>query len=278
MINEPESEFPIGFYEEFLQEIIRRGIKTVTYADLFASCSDFDHLHGFPQEFRQWETVRDPQSTYLVIQHDVDNYPDHTKRMVQLEASYGIHSSIFIFVERATSHGVDCSYQIDHDYFQEMESLGYVIGYHQNALSLTTNLHDAKERFISDVHTLRKRYKIEFVVPHGGRSVTISGTQHFNHDIDIPDELNQSLRWVYNKYGVKFATRWSDGGLRKSRDPDRLANADLVGSFLASLKPGTRNFCLVHPQRWGLNVNDQLNPLLARQGWYQRVLARHKTK
>lgn len=49
---EPESNFPLGFYEHFLSEIRRRGIVTVTYDDLFATSHDFDHEKHFPHEFK----------------------------------------------------------------------------------------------------------------------------------------------------------------------------------------------------------------------------------
>jgi hypothetical protein len=273
---EPESEFPIGYYEDFLKEVVRRGIKVITYDDLFEGVEDYDHENNFPEEYVGWLNSRDKDSTYLLIQHDIDNHPEFTKRMVELEARYGLRSNVFMFVDRATVNGTDSQYRIDHDFFSRMQSRGYVMGYHQNALSLTSSsLQDADRRFTDDVHQLRKKYRIDFMVPHGGRSVVIEGQPKHNHDIHIPNELKASLRWVYNKHGVRFAKRWSDGGLRKSRDQERLARADIIGGFLNQLEVGTRNFCLVHPQRWGVNVNRNLNPMLGEQRWYREIIDRH---
>jgi hypothetical protein len=269
---EPECDFPLAYYRHFLEQIVSRKIVTLTYDDLFAHSPDFDHMSRFPDEYRSWVKRRDPKATYLLIQHDIDNYPDFTKRMVEIEMTFGIRSSVFMFLDRATSSGTDPRYVIDHDFFVEAEGQGYPIGYHQNALSLTRgSLPHAMQRYRSDILSLRRRFKVDYVVPHGGQGVEVDGIMMHNVDIPIPEELRRSLRWVYNRYGVSFDKRWSDGGLRKTRDADRLSNLDLVGCFLDSLKPGSRNFCLIHPQRWGLNVNRKLNPMLEQMDWYQRV-------
>lgn len=269
---EPESNFPLGFYEHFLSEIRRRGIVTVTYDDLFATSHDFDHEKHFPHEFKNWINQRDPTATYLLIQHDIDNHPAFTRRMAEMEIDFGIQTNIFMFVNRASFTDSHLLYEVEHEFFVDAEKRGFVIGYHQNALSLAQNSWEtATARYLDDVLELRRMYGIHYVVPHGGRGVVVDGALRHNVDLPIPLELRDSLRWVYNRYGVKFHNRWSDGGLRKVRDRGRLEKLDLVGSFLDSLKPGTRNFCLVHPQRWGINVNPRANPMLEKMPWYQRV-------
>ena len=269
---EPESMFPLAFYEYFLREVKSRGIVTLTYDELFVDSTDFNHESGFRDEFEKWTKQSDPRRTYLLIQHDIDNYPYFTQRMVEMEMNVGIRTNIFMFVERASSTGARPDYEVDHDFFVEAEKRGFVVGYHQNALSLVQDsLENAQARYLSDVKQLRKVYKVKYVVPHGGRGFLIDGSLKHNFDVPIPDSLIGSLRWVYNKHGVTFHNRWSDGGLGKARDQRRLENLDLVGRFLDSLRPGTRNFCLIHPQRWGTNVNPQANPFLGEMDWYKRV-------
>lgn len=272
---EPECDFPLAYYEEFLQQIQRRGIQTLTYADLFEDVDDYDAENGFPLERQHWDRTRDKNTIYLLIQHDIDNYPSFTERIVNLERQYEVVSNIFMFVNRASAGKPDPSYRVDHDFFTRAEKDGYVIGYHQNALSLTgTTVAEAQKRFASDVRDLRKHYSIDFVVPHGGRALEVGGHQLHNHDIPIPTEIAGTIRWVYNKYGVKFDRRWSDGGLRKNRDAKKLREMDLTGTFLPSLKEGSRNFCLIHPQRWGLNFNANLNPILAQMSWHKEMSKR----
>jgi hypothetical protein len=266
--DEPEVAFPFGWYKQFLDEIMRLGVEVVTYRDLFRTSGDRDYRSNFPAEYQQWPKTRDRGVRYLLIQHDVDNHPDFTKRMVAMEALYGIRSNVFLFCRRWTSSDPDAPYDVDHAFFQEAERHGFVIGYHQNALALAGfDLDGAVERFRADVSELRKLYNIEFVVPHGGAGLEVNGKTLHNVDVPVPPELEGNLRWVYNRYGVRFQS--------KCRDLKRLQSLDIIRSFLHMLQPGTRNFCLVHPQRWGFNVDRNQNPLLAQQPWYEEICARY---
>ncbi|MCH8822213.1 MAG: hypothetical protein IH984_01775 [Planctomycetes bacterium] len=275
--DEPISNFPLKWYEEFLQRLIDLEIEVITYRDLFDGSDDWNYRSNYKREFINWsKTVCDPNKRYLLIQHDVDNHPFFTKRMVAMEAVYGIRSNIFIFRHRYSSVCDDPPYEIDHEFFQEAQKREFVIGYHQNALPLAGfDVKKAIERYGSDVLHLRQLYDIEFVVPHGGVGVERDGRKIHNLDVPMPPEYEGNLRWVYNRYGAKFTKRWSDGGLRKTRDPKRIEGFDLVGKFLPSLKPGTRNFCLIHPQRWGYNVDPQQNLMLAEQAWYKQVCSKY---
>jgi hypothetical protein len=269
---EPRSNFPLSYYELFLQEIIRLRIKVVTFQDLFATSDDWNYRDLYPDEYRQWTESRDPDQTYLVIQHDVDNHPLFTERMVAMEHAYNIRSNIFILCERYTRDGPDPDYQINHDYFLAAQSAGFVIGYHQNAFAMAGfDMTKATQKYREDLHSLRRIYNIDFMVPHGGAGCVVDGKPLHNVDVPMPAEFEGNLRWVFNRYGVRFHRKWSDGGLRKAREPDRIRGFDIVRQFLHTLKKGTRNFCLVHPQRWGFNVDMSQNPLLAKENWYQEI-------
>lgn len=275
--NEPVSNFPLSYYEYFLKEIKRLGIKVITYKDLFHDSDDWNYRDFYPVELANWNSRRNKNDTYLVIQHDIDNHPFFTKRMLAMEAAYGIRSNIFLFCERYSKNGPDSSYIIDHPFFLKAQNQGFVIGYHQNAFALSGfDMSKAIERYRADVNQLRAIYQIDFVVPHGGAGSIVNGKMLHNVDVPIPKELIGNLRWVYNRYGVKFDRKWSDGGLGKSRDIERIRNLDLVNSFLHKLKKGTRNFCLIHPQRWGYNVDTQVNPLLAKEEWYRNICSNNK--
>ena len=275
--SEPQGEFPLGWYREFLEVIRERGIEVITYDDLFAGSDDWDYRDHYRSEFTHWRRHRrDPKKTYLLIQHDVDNHPFFTQRMAALEAAYGIRSNIFIFRNRYSANNPDPPYPIDHGFFQAAERAGFVIGYHQNALQLAGfDMERAAERYRADVRALSERYDIRHMVPHGGRGAEIDGVQRHNFDVPMPAELEGRIRWVFNRYGATFKDRWSDGGIRRSRDAKRIAKSDIINSFLMKLKPGTRNFCLVHPQRWGYHVGADRNPMLAEQAWYRDMCARH---
>lgn len=273
---EPAALFPLAWYETFLREIKSRGIEVLTYRDLFKDSDDWDYRDHYRREFRTWhEQVRDPERTYLLIQHDIDDRPMFTERMIAMEAAYGIRSNIFMFKDRFWHDDPKPSYPIDHGFFAAAERHGFVIGYHQNAMQHAG--HDvalAQERFRSDMAFLSSRYRIEFMVPHGGRGREVDGQMLHNVDLPMPPELEGRLRWVYNRYSATFTGRFSDGGLVRSTDPERLAKSNLV-TFLDRLRPGTRNFCLVHPQWWGHHVAPAWNPKLAEEAWYQEVVRTH---
>lgn len=277
--SEPASNFPLGYYEHFLQEIRRLDIEVITFRDLFADSDDWDYRANYPREFKHWHKhIRDPKRIYLLIQHDVDNHPSFTKRMAAMEALYGVRSNIFLFRDRYSHVKKNPEYDVDHAFFQHAQKHRFVIGYHQNALPLAGfDMQRAIERFRSDVAWLRTLYDIEFMVPHGGVGGVIDGKMRHNFDVPIPPDLEGpggGLRWVFNRHGPEFASHWSDGGLAKTRDPKRIAGFDIVGGFLHTLRPGTRSFCLVHPQRWGYNVDMNANPLLAQQPWYRQMCSR----
>ncbi|MDA8660026.1 hypothetical protein N9M01_07380 [Luminiphilus sp.] len=269
---EPAANFPLQYYEYFLQEIIRLGIKVVTFKDLFNDSDDWDYHGSYGTEYKQWNKKISKNDTYLVIQHDVDNHPFFTDRMIAMEAVYGLRSNVFIFCDRYTKNGPDHTYQIDHGFLVEAQKAGFVIGYHQNAFAMAEfDMDNAIEKYRNDVRSLREIYDIDFVVPHGGIGSVVNGEKIHNVDVPMPDEFKGNLRWVYNRYGVKFDQRWSDGGLRKANDLKKIRRFNIVEEFLHKLKKGTRNFCLIHPQRWGYNVDVEQNTLLAKEHWYRKI-------
>lgn len=274
---EPLGDFPLGWYDEFLQEIRRRGIDVVTFRDLFAGSDDWNYTDHYSSEFAAWSANRDPDGIQLILQHDVDNHPSFTERMLALEAQHGVRSNVFIFRRRFTqSDGPEAPYPIDYDFLKDAERAGFVIGYHQNAFQCAGfDLGRAVDVFREDVLHLREHFSIDFMVPHGGVGREINGVMHLNRDVPMPEEFEGNLRWVFNKYGPRFTGRFSDGGIRKSRDRDRLERTDLIGSFLDGLRPGTRNFVLVHPQRWGWRVGTGFNPILTELPWYRSMIARY---
>ncbi|HIA71812.1 MAG TPA: hypothetical protein EYO01_03805 [Phycisphaerales bacterium] len=273
---EPENNFPIGFYREFLEKIDKLEIEVITYDDLFQECDDRDHESYFEEEFLTWKENRDPDKRYLLIQHDVDNSPRLTEEVVRLEMEFGVRSNIFIFASRWSLTENPAPYSVNHQFLQDAEQRGFVIGYHQNALQLSNfDVEEATKRFEADVYQLRKMYNINYVVPHGGKGTTVNGTVIHNKDLNIPESLRSSLRWVYNKYGMKFSHRISDGGLRKCTDVERLHQLNLTENFLPSIELGKRGFVLTHPQRWGTNVDPSFTPLLASLPWYKKMCKRH---
>lgn len=283
---EPRCCFPLLWYKRFLEEIRQRNIEILTYDDLLADSNDRDYKNCYRREFQRWHRrihpgrilrriKRKEDRAFLLIQHDVDSLPLFTKRMVALEAEYGVHSNIFIFRERYARPSTRGPYELDHKFFQQAERAGFVVGYHQNALQLAGfDLERATKRFYDDVMYLRDHFAIKYFCPHGGENRSVDGRILHNADVPIPQELKNAIQWVSNRYGLRFSGRWSDGGLRSVRDIKRLRGFDIIEEFVKKMEAGKRYFLLIHPQLWGYNVNMNYNPLLAEQPWYQAVCRR----
>ena len=174
---------------------------------------------------------------------------------------------------------MDAPYPVDYGFLQAAEKAGFVIGYHQNTFQLSGfDMERAQEIYLEDVQFLKQYFDIRFMVPHGGAGKEIGGVMKYNRDVPMPASLEGQMRWVFNRYGATFEGRFSEGGIRKSRDVERLQRTDIIGSFLAGLKPGTRSFCLVHPQRWGYRIKPAFNPVLAEIPWYQEMLRRYSAE
>lgn len=275
------SVFPLAAYGAWLDRLQELNVRFITFGDLLDKSRDFDHEHGYPDEWARWRKRRDTNRIEVLIQHDVDFVPDFTRRMMAMEAERGIRSSVFVFNELANDFPPgtwydDTPYHLDDRFLRGAQQAGFVIGYHQNVVPRCDGTMDgAVALFRDDVRALRERFDIRYFCPHGGRGATVDGEMRRNHEIDIPDDLRKSLRWIYNRYALRWSGRWSDGGIRRTEDPERLDALDLMGSFTPTLEPGNRYFVLVHPQWWGYNVDTAFNPALSARPWFRQMLEQY---
>ncbi len=274
------SAFPLAAYAAWLDDMLDRGVVFLTYQDLFADCRDRDWESGYRNEYIKWKKRCDSDRVYILLQHDVDFAPDFTRRMVALEADRGIRSNIFLFNELAGGYPTDSPYddtpyKLDTEFLQGAEAAGWTIGYHQNVVPRCNGtMASASHLFESDVHELRTMFQIEYFCPHGGRGAELDGKFRNNYDIEVPDSLSGTLRWVYNRYGLRYSGRWSDGGIRRVDDVEKLDALDLLGNFSQGLQRGHRYFVLTHPQLWGWNVQLEYNPALAARPWHRELMVR----
>jgi hypothetical protein len=277
------SVFPLALYGEWLDTLVARGVEFITYDDLFAECDDRDFERGYPTEWQRWRGRRDRRRIQVLIQHDVDYAPEFTARMMVLEAERGVRSNVFVFAELSEDFppgspygGVP--YVIDDRFLRGATQAGFVVGYHQNVVPRCDGTMAGAERlFRSDLGALRSRFDVRYFCPHGGRGAMVDGRELRNYDVPVPADLGDSLRWVYNRYALRWSGRWSDGGLRRLSDPAKLDGLNLLGAFSESLQPGERYFVLVHPQLWGYCVDPAYNPELSKRPWYEAMLRRYTT-
>lgn len=271
--------FPVAYFVNFLEWINERRdqIEILTY-DSLPWGDDYDHEHHHPAEFECWRHQlhtgeRDPSRIYLLLQHDVDDRPERTQLLMQEEDRLNVPTNVMIFNRRLnrlhlqrTGEVVYRDYEIDDDLLQRLESRGFVIGYHSNAYEQANFDRDlAREIFIRDVRELRERFTIRYFCPHGG---VRDAEGHSNASLDLPGELSRDIRWVLNRYSVRFDGVYSDGAINS---PRRNAVERDMRNFISTWKPGGRYRILTHPQYYHTTIRE--NNRLHGVEWYDEILA-----
>ena len=243
---------PAGFGRfpyEYLEEIIRYLAENqdifelITYDDLPWE-DDYNYADGYPDEFKRWTITRNPDKIYIILQHDVDMFPERTLRVLELEKELGLKSSVMIFRwyfdRKYLQETGELKYE---DYLipeviealQEYESLGFVIGYHINAYERA--LFDKEKAvcfFKNDVMELRKFFDIKFCSAHGGAK---DHNRKSNFILSVPLD---NIRWINNYHNISQHGSYSDGLL--------LNNIKTIEQFLDECEKGKRYTLLIHPQ------------------------------
>lgn len=267
--------FPFQYLRGFLAFLARHRdmIEVLTYDDLDFR-DDYDHENGYPREHKRWKKSiedgkRSRDRVYVLIQHDVDRLPCRTDAVLREEVARGIPSNVMLFnrkIDRPMLRDQGVvefdEYPIDFAYYKTLqERHGFVMGYHSNAYERAQFDHSlAPTIFEHDVAELRERLRIDYFSPHGG---VRDSKGESNAAIEIPASLTGSIRWVHNRYTVRFDGNFSDGAINSvHRDP----NARDLRQFVQSWKLGGRYRVLLHPQYY--HPRFRLSSKLSRADWY----------
>ncbi len=250
-------KIPFEYILGFLQFLKKNDeiIEVITYEDLPWG-DDYGYEKSYQLEFKNWKQQlasgeRDKNKIYVLLQQDVDSFPQRSMAVMNEQAKLGIFSTFMIFNKgsvnrRKYSEGILelTSYPLD---FSTMEYLerekGFVFGYHCNAFEKALfDREKALQIFEEDVKLLRQYFKVNYFSAHGG----VKGPNgELNRDLGIPSSLNLDIRWVHNGGTPIFDGNYSDGGWGSStyglRDRD-------IRSFVATWKQGNRYRVLTHPQ------------------------------
>ena len=78
-----------------------RNIEVITYSELDFG-DDFDFEKSYFSEWENWRDsmkngVRDPEKIYVILQHDVDDSPERTHRLLRVQEDLGVRSNVMIF-------------------------------------------------------------------------------------------------------------------------------------------------------------------------------------
>lgn len=241
---------PLSFYECFLKALVKRGdVEFITYNELMWG-DDIDYKNFYPREWERWQAAlrdgtRSRSKAYILLQHDTDSGPADTLRMAALEEQVGARSSIMTFLNWRSERVVGdlVSYPIDWDALKALESKGFCIGYHCNALhNADFDVERAYVVFREELTSLSHEFDLKFFSPHGGKSGPSGET---NSSLDYPKVCPTPARWVGNRFAPRFNKHFSDGGLN-----GRLASGDErsdLRAWLHALQPG-RHRVLIHAQ------------------------------
>jgi hypothetical protein len=261
---------PINYFIDAIKLLKLYKVEFITFDDLIWE-GDFDYKNSYPVEFKNWKNAInngefDKNKIYVLIQHDVDSGPRSTINICKIEKEMGVRSNIMTFnrwVVGSEPSNVE-KYPIDRLALKNFENEGFLINYHANALDIA-KLDSSKiyEEFDKDVDELSKDFNIKYFSPHGGKK-TINGET--NNSFNYYDNVKNKIRWVDNRYSVKFDAKYSDGGL-KSRIINNDPKCDIL-TFIKKMLPGKRYKMLIHPQYYGYKNIVKLNSKL---DWYNNL-------
>jgi len=271
--------FPFKYLIDFLEFLHknRNLVEIITYRDMIWG-DDFDYINSYPEEYKAWnyqlkKGLRDKGKIFVLLQHDVDKIPERTINLLREEKRLEVPSNIMIFNRRInrrhlqkTGELIYKEYDLDHEYLRHLQDVhGFVIGYHSNAFSRALfDIDKAEHIFKEDVRSLRRKFDIQYFSPHGGARGP-DGLS--NNCVPVPEALENSIRWVNNKFTARFDGNYSDGGINSpKRDPEKRDIRDFVRKW----QRGKRYRILLHPQYYHTSWTP--SPRLVGTEWYDKLL------
>lgn len=240
--------FPYEYAEKVIKYINNKKdiFKIITYNNLLWD-EDYNYSNNYQKEYTKWLENKNSSKIYLIIQHDVDMFPERTLRMMELERELGIKTNVMIFNKYLNRKTLQETGKVIYEEYltdetitrlQDFEKNGFSIGYHINAYEQALfNIEKAEEIFIEDVKELRKIFNIKTCSAHGGAKDSNGGC---NFILKIPEILADNIRWVNNTHGITCNRIYTDSRL--------LREEETPIQFLESCTVGNRYQMVIHPQ------------------------------
>lgn len=274
----PNAYFPIDYLIHLFEFLKKNNqYKIITYDDLCWQKNDYPEKL-YPNEYINWNKIKDKNKIYILFQHDVDSVPERTEKLLREEIRLGIKSSVMIFNKRVNRTELKKNkklsftrYDLDKKFLLRIQKKGFIIGYHMNAVEQSLhNLKVANKIFNADIDELREIFNIKYFSAHGG----VTGKNNMNN-YSIKYQYNKNLIWVHNKISARFEKTFSDGGINNTNKLVSPDSRSLI-NFLNDMKPGRRYRILLHPQYYDKNMKP--NKILEDQEWYKNILNFDYTK
>lgn len=239
-------DFTIESYTKLLQALISEGYAFQTFG----------------------EYLKEPSKKVVILRHDVDLLPKHSKRFAILQALKGIKGSYYF---RAVPESWN------ENIIREIAEMGHEVGYHYETMDTTDGDIDlAWDEFRYHLDALRKLVDVNTICMHGSprskfdnkeiwkkydyRSLGIIGEPYYDVNFDdvfyltdtgrrwdgwrtsVRDKVPQQEEWI--KQGLSFH---STNDIIKA-----LSNSRVIGSKAAEVTRSLPNKIMftMHPQRW----------------------------
>lgn len=286
--------FPLSLLEEVIRILQAKEATFVNYASLggwpgrWPTPADYRREHtawqlgsGNPLALGVWRAARSwffrvhgvvlvprlalngQSAPQILLQHDADDNPECTLRVMQLERTLGVVSSCYFFHRQAGDEAG--TYRLDLPALRDFEQAGFEIGYHQNAYERSGyDVSRAQALVDEDVGFFREHFNLRSYVPHGGGR----GPGGINNEHLPPSSGLKGLTWAYSGGGVCTDANWSDGHVefaeaRELQDPRKFAHA-LAGRVRARL--------LLHPQYYGPELREDWRRFtVSEQAWWRKL-------
>ncbi len=245
---------PWQYYVDFINILKARGARFITMSD------------ALDKKFQETDIN-------ILLDHHIDYYPIETEVMCRWELENEVISSIYLFNRFEYYDSSQLKIwdveNLNIDFYKDLESKGFEIGYHQNAVGLVRvsrtgrtydknisrdDIEKAKAVFALDVDNLSRYFNIRTFIPHGAGEANA-------HLTELPDGYER-LTWVYNNAhrnkSMPSPIEWQNYSDSCGQRTQRIRGSNAhyllhidnlhVKAYLA--EPGLHHI-LIHPGRFG---------------------------
>lgn len=231
-------DFTLQTYKALINAIIESNVPVFTFEEY---CS------------------RHPQGKYIIFRHDVDDKPERSLVMAQLENKLGIRSTYYFRI-------VPQSNQLE--IIKQIAELGHEIGYHYEDLNMANgNINRAFESYEKNLAYFRQFYSIKTISMHGSPREKFDNRhlwKHYDyHQFDVVGEpyfdfLNRNdvvyltdtgRMWDGDKYNIRDKAINQISDSIQNQIPKIHSTFDLISWILSDMWQSPLMIS-THPQRW----------------------------
>ncbi len=218
---------------------------------------------------KDFSATVDSSKIIVAMRHDIDSHPEKALEMMDIELSYGLHSTYF-FLHSAKYYGtVKNGVMVRNQGFDELVKdiykNGFEVGIHTDLFTMMWNYQFDPVAFIKAEIAYYKQLGIPIIgsSAHGASEVI---KRKFNNkwifadfgkhgNVTVNGKIYQYGKYTLSDFGLKYEayklrndlyTGDIDRKYKKLPDP-----VNAIITKLASLSPGKRVIILTHPEHWG---------------------------